>query len=182
MSPRAILSLVCLLIAPLTSRAHQDPSGEIHPNVEVEDGKFVIYFHSRVGDGDAAWRMVFTPDGKTVLPRHRVADELRRMRDEQRRSTGLAHVEARRGVNEGRFRFVLKHGKDGLGVEQPLPVEPAENALVDETAFLSDRVGFTWSVTRVDPKQIVKLMFSAVDTKGFFSCPDRDDRRAGHDL
>jgi hypothetical protein len=56
---------------------HQDPRGDIHPQVSVMDGKFVIVFtnsqpnqESNYTDAIPIQRMIYTADGTLFAPRH----------------------------------------------------------------------------------------------------------------
>ena len=56
---------------------HQDPMGDIHPNVSVVDGRFAVVFKTSVPDAQADYleskpvhRMIFEKDGSIFAPRH----------------------------------------------------------------------------------------------------------------
>ena len=55
--------------------AHQDPRGDVHPVVRVEDGNFAIYFwcnEDRDAKQQSAYlRMVYSPAGNVLAARHR---------------------------------------------------------------------------------------------------------------
>jgi hypothetical protein len=78
---RCIGIAVCLLLTPLSLIAHQDPLGDVHPSVQVENGNFVVYFQdntapSAASDADeqapaAVFRVVYSPAGDLLAPRHR---------------------------------------------------------------------------------------------------------------
>jgi len=53
--------------------AHQDPVGDVHPTVRVENGNFAVYFRNNtVGDSNYPeyFRVLYSPDGKLLAPRH----------------------------------------------------------------------------------------------------------------
>lgn len=62
-----------------TANAHQDPRGDIHPQVGIVDGKFAILFSNSppnrdfdATEVDSLHRMIFTHEGKLFAPRHSV--------------------------------------------------------------------------------------------------------------
>lgn len=58
--------------------AHQDPIGDIHPYVSVENGKFAVSFsNSDRGTMPLVpmYRMIFDRDGELFLPRHAIEEE-----------------------------------------------------------------------------------------------------------
>ena len=81
---------VILFVTSLAS-AHQDPMGDVHPEVRVEKGNFAIYFRSndeRTGVEDPPQlRMVYSPEGKLLSPRHYAPKDVREI-DKQRSSAG----------------------------------------------------------------------------------------------
>lgn len=62
------------------AHGHQDPPGDIHPVVSAKEGKFVISFERKpaaeedVSD-NRTLSMTFAPDGRVVIPRHRVSGD-----------------------------------------------------------------------------------------------------------
>jgi hypothetical protein len=68
-----------LLCTEGTVGAHQDPRGDVHPQVRVEKGNFAIYFYSNDerhgGDEEPPpVRVVYSPAGELLAPRHHVAE------------------------------------------------------------------------------------------------------------
>jgi len=81
------VGLAILMLSSVTSSAHEDPSGDIHPRVSVVDGKFAVDFYATAAstlptlpnDGEeeqngqnAGWdllRMIYNPDGTLFAPR-----------------------------------------------------------------------------------------------------------------
>ena len=56
-----------------TSAAHEDPLGDIYPNVKVEQGNFVIYFENnenQEAQSHSFVRMIYSADGKVLAARH----------------------------------------------------------------------------------------------------------------
>ncbi len=114
--------------------------------------------------------MIFTPDGRAVLPRHRVFRKNEVFTEPERKIT----VESRGEPGSDSARFVLKRIHDDKWTEHPLPIDPVKGAWVEKTTFAGDWVGFTWgnfgytmSGQRVEPSESVKLMFSTANTRGF---------------
>lgn len=74
----SLLFAATLAVSP--AAAHQDPRGDIHPSVVVENGNFAIYFQSNrpVDDEDdffvtrPSYRVVYSPSGELLAPRHPV--------------------------------------------------------------------------------------------------------------
>ena len=75
--PAALAGTVWMLMAPF-SFAHQDPVGDVHPSVRVENGLFAVYFsNNMIGDSNdrSFFRAVYSSDGQLVAPRHPVDPE-----------------------------------------------------------------------------------------------------------
>lgn len=169
MSAKVLLVFACVLALPLNGQAHMNPHGDISPSVEVEHGKFAIHFITRVETETLNWGMVFTPEGKLILPRHRILVK----RAEQ--PADAIKVKTRGEPGSGKTRFVLSQTKDGQKVEQPLPLNPVRFAIVEESTLAGVWAGFTWTALgynwtddkRVDPSDSVTLLFSTATTKGF---------------
>jgi hypothetical protein len=71
------LSGLLLLALAGPAFGHADPRGDLHPQVLVKDGNFAIVFNSSQPEGvesftgeKAVFRMIYTPEGKLVAPRH----------------------------------------------------------------------------------------------------------------
>ena len=72
----ALLAALSLATASVLS-AHEDPIGDVHPNVRVEKGNFAIYFSNNSERGELAeeppiFRTVYSSGGELLAPRHRV--------------------------------------------------------------------------------------------------------------
>jgi hypothetical protein len=69
-----VFSIGAFIVASaLSALAHEDPVGDIHPVVRVENGNFAIYFtNNAVGDDNSqvGCRTVYSPTGKLLAPRH----------------------------------------------------------------------------------------------------------------
>jgi hypothetical protein len=78
--PGCVPSIVAsFLLTAGTARAHEDPRGDVHPQVRVEKGNFAIYFSSNDERGDAdaeppTLRVIYSPAGELLAPRHHVAE------------------------------------------------------------------------------------------------------------
>jgi hypothetical protein len=71
-------TVAALLLAGGTARAHQDPRGDVYPQVRVEKGNFAIYFscndERRDSDDESPiLRVIYSPGGELLAPRHHVA-------------------------------------------------------------------------------------------------------------
>lgn len=105
----AMLSLA--IAAP--AGAHSDPWGDIHPQVLVVDGNFAIDFNSHLPGGEANYtateslcRMIYTPEGKLVSPRHRLE---RKRSYQENGSAGICGARLRLGDSE----LIFKGGGNG---------------------------------------------------------------------
>ncbi len=71
---RIVLALGPLFLQSEMLQAHSDPLGDVYPNVAVEDGNFAIYFVNNQAKSDdtgsQALRMVCSPEGALLSPRH----------------------------------------------------------------------------------------------------------------
>lgn len=73
------LLLTVLLVSAPPAPAHEDPRGDVHPQVRVEKGNFAIYFYSNDERHDSdtqppPLRVVYSPTGELLAPRHHVAE------------------------------------------------------------------------------------------------------------
>ena len=66
-----------LLLGADTAPGHQDPWGDIHPDVSVVDGRFAVVFNTSLPDKPSEYveakpvfRMIFEQDGRLFAPRH----------------------------------------------------------------------------------------------------------------
>jgi len=168
MPPRFILGAACLSLMASGALAHQDPRGDIHPSVSVVDGRFVVNFISSIDDQRAESRMVFTPDGKLWLPRHRISNSSLREGD-RRAHDQTAEVELAYDPDSKGARFVLKRFEKEAWTEHPLPIDVEAPSSVEQTTCAGDWVGFTWGTLRRGASESVMLMFSTASKKGFAS-------------
>lgn len=72
----AILIAAFVLVA-IRLFAHEDPSGDIYPSVRVEKGNFAVYFSNNtspreVDQESPLFRVVYSPNGELLAPRHPV--------------------------------------------------------------------------------------------------------------
>jgi len=84
-----VLGAVALMSLPLLG--HQDPPGDLHPIVRVENGNFAIYFRNNTLGDEAPnvgerpqFRVVHSATGELLAPRHRAPSQV----EEERRSPG----------------------------------------------------------------------------------------------
>lgn len=74
------LSLAILAVASWAG-AHSDRSGDVHPAVVVENGKFEVYFSNHLvpmREEHPSFRMIFDPAGTVLVPRHSVEKKVLR--------------------------------------------------------------------------------------------------------
>lgn len=159
------LSLALLAWAPVP--AHQDPWGDTHPQVEIERGCFAVYFQAAELDRDRlrnppAYRVLYSPEGKTVVPRHRVKAQ------PGTKSEGPSVILVRRNGAESKARFALK--KAGAnGAIAALPIDPVECTALEEFSVTGEQVAATWALPdqRRTTDFDVTLMLSCARLKGF---------------
>ena len=119
--------LALMFITAITTSAHQDPIGDIHPQVKVENGNFAIYFSNTarenepsdydVSSGGPVYRMVYSPTGELLGPRALVSNV---RADELWQSASMVYDKAFTVGNE-RVLFdaeLLKNGKPSYFVER----------------------------------------------------------------
>ncbi|WP_395742328.1 hypothetical protein [Prosthecobacter sp.] len=172
MFTRPAIVLTCLLSIQGITQAHMNPHGDVSPGVEVENGNFSIDFITRVEGEILNWNMVFSPEGKLLLPRHRVYIK----RPQQPAPAEVVKVETSDEPGSSRSRFVLTRILGGQKTEQPLPLDPVKFASVAESSSTAQWTGFTWTSFGFDPFEdaerankpyAVHLMFSTAALQGF---------------
>lgn len=151
--PKMVLQLAWLGLAVGIAQGHQDPSGETHPSIEVIDGKFAVAYRAieetPVGQlrsqKNPFFRIIYSPDGKVVVPRHRAQEVPERPWAEHRSNVAGLVVETK-PTAEGQ-RFVLTSIRiEGTPLhETPLPVSPEKHAEISACTFTDKWVGFTWT-------------------------------------
>lgn len=142
--------------------AHQDPRGDIHPEVRVEDGCFAIYFQTnaesdRFSYEKPHWRMLYAPDGTVQLPRHRLSPSAEKKYEE-----AMAQPEA--SVEQGKWRLTLRLPG---GEERPLAMELADGAVAHHSNVVGSLVGLLSSRTPKDENDALTLWLSWTDNKTF---------------
>lgn len=157
--PKMLLQLVSLGLALGMAQGHQSPRGEAYPNIEVIDGKFAITFTAKdetpVGQlhwqKNAYFRIIYSPDGKVVVPRHRVEPEPEFSQVECRSNIAGLVVQTR-PTGEGQ-RFVLtKIRIEGIPLQEtPLPITPEKYADISACTFSEKWLGFTWTDYNENP-------------------------------
>lgn len=135
------------------AQGHQDPLGETRPAIEVIDGKFAVTFcaieETPAGQlrsqKNPFFRIIFSPDGKIVVPRHR-AQEVPERPWAEHRSNVAGFVVETKPTAEGQ-RFVLTSIRtEGIPLQEtPLPVSPEKHAEISACTFTDKWVGFTWT-------------------------------------
>ncbi|MCW1885462.1 hypothetical protein OKA04_12045 [Luteolibacter flavescens] len=77
---QAFAGAICsLLLGSAVVNAHEDPLGEIHPEVSEKDGNFAIKFRASIPNqtpedwlNPKYFGMIFSPQGKLLAPRHAI--------------------------------------------------------------------------------------------------------------
>lgn len=135
-----------------TAEAHSDPWGDIHPRVQVMDGKFAIVFNTsqpqRESDSQEAQplqRMIFTSDGKLFAPRHPL--KLKRSHEE----FGPISLYGR-GIRLGESTLIFQRNQSGyllkspdgkiMRVTLPWPKE-LEPELIDDVSVVAKGIAMT---------------------------------------
>lgn len=151
--PKMLLQLVWLGLAVGIAQGHQDPRGESHPNIEVIGGKFAVTFRAieetPVGQlrpqKNAFFRIIYSPDGKIVVPRHRAQEVAERPWDEHHSNVAGVVVETK--PTAGGQRFVLTRiPTKGIPLQEtPLPVTPEKHTDISACTFTEKWLAFTWT-------------------------------------
>lgn len=158
------------------ARAHSDPSGDTHPEVFVVEGNFVVEFGSKEWNEENAeqrsyFRMVWSPDGKLLLPRHRVLP-----RPEDRYISAAwpvkPAIEFREGTTKGRFFCLWHETKSGRPTAKPLPLEIESSRSIPQLEAVTvagPALAFTWAGIdeTVKDSNRVTLYLSHVMREGF---------------
>jgi hypothetical protein len=160
MITRLVRSFVagCLTFVPGSGgllHAHQDPRGDIHPQVVARDGKFEITFQTLLpdqvedfSDEKPQFRMIYTADGKLFAPRHEID------RKRSHRATGPVGLYGRSqrlgdvsfyfpADQGGKPSYVMKSGDGRLTrVRLPWP-ETVSLSLFEEMRVVADGIAIT---------------------------------------
>lgn len=172
---KTVLSILfSLSLLPGTSDAHSDPRGDVHPGISVSEGRFVIDFLSNLNTSDSdketGFRMIHSPEGKVLVPRHRIPltekerNNLTCLGREQHPHVAFGGVE-----NSDTLRAILRIPGAGNGrVDQPLPFTLKTAGRppywAETTTLQRDWVAFTWGDnqgTDLESKTILNLALVA---------------------
>ncbi len=158
------------------SEAHQDPRGDVHPSVSVVDETFVVDFISNQStdeeERDAAFRTVWSHDGKLLVPRHRLTVTREELNRHPSYDTGsLPHVFFESVEGKDTHRVVLKWPDVNRPRSEPLPMTVkslAEPYEAQTTSIEQGMVAFTW-VDAQGPPMYSRLILNLgmVSRQGF---------------
>src|SRR6187431_2597973 len=83
----AVIALSVIVGVANEAFAHSDPAGDVAPRVKVENGNFALYFVNNLPsrgwnttspppsfEDDPVFRVVYSPTGQVLAPRHRRPD------------------------------------------------------------------------------------------------------------
>jgi hypothetical protein len=152
--PRKCFALLLLLCGASASNylwAHADPGGDTHPKLEVVNGNFSVSFQTDSGNMEtyptySRARVFYAPDGKIVVPRHRLEPQTEpkpRVWIPERSKPAVV-VETVTGRDLTRF-VLVSPGSDGVSHQDPLALEPIDNAIVLDSTVTNSSIGFTWT-------------------------------------
>ncbi len=167
---RHTICLMLILTASCCLHAHSDPRGDIHPQVIVEDGSFVICFSNNDDvnlDYRPSWKMSFTTDGKVILPRYRIAAEQRDLWERRLAAEGSWEVTTDSHGGQNASRFFLKEHMSGKQRSYPMPLEPTKAWYSANACRAGNEVVFTWSEPRMNYEEEVVMMFSSASLNSF---------------
>jgi hypothetical protein len=164
-----LLLLLCQVGHAIPGQAHEEPPGDVRPQVLVAQGLFHVVFYSNVAINSRETpmlRTVYTPEGKVLIPRHQVTGALLPKLSEQmngadiRKPEGsptvkcavsdaaLSDVIALSQPNAGkRQRVVLSETVQGVPRVQPLPLVLPEPAEITDSWIGKTHVALLWTET-----------------------------------
>lgn len=130
---------------------HADPRGDTHPELEVVNGNFSLSFQTDSGNMEtyptySRARIVYAPDGKVVVPRHRLEPQAGPKPRVWTPENHKPAVAVKTVTGHQLTRFVLDSpGPGGSSHQVPLALEPIDNAIVLDSTVTSSVIGFTWT-------------------------------------
>ena len=176
---RLILAVAFLLALSLRqTQAHQDPRGDVHPVVTAADGKFIVEFECNfadewIEDEKPVFRKLWSPEGKLILPRHRVTLTAE---ESAAKEAGLSWprlptVELIH-FDDHQCRAVLQQRVGKAITQTPLPLTVKtnhESANSHDTVLEGPWVAFTWADVNNESSDWTKatLNLSLVAQTGF---------------
>jgi hypothetical protein len=159
-TPKALMLALAALVAlmlPGRLGAHSDPWGEIHPQLAVQDGKFIMTFYRQEPDavdgGRMDFRVIFNANGSVAVPRH-VIDPARipphHYHPYSNDSSRWAEIT---GPKEAPARqiMVLKDMSKNPGTEIPLAVNCKGLVYAQRTTFAKSGIGIVVNSQHPDP-------------------------------
>ena len=164
-----LCGLLCLTTQ--SARAHQDPAGDSHPQIEIEDDAFVIYSRYRVylQEGEGGWyRQSYGVTGQMREPRHRMPEERAQELEEATRAGWNPEPTGSSVESGGGGPFLLMGTEEGTKYVRPLPVSGPKGADVERSLVVGQTVGFLWSGEKIiDENADERLRLSFAALKGF---------------
>lgn len=163
--------------------AHSDPTGDVHPQVKVSTGQFVVTFYSNIqtrnegarNEDEERYRMIFSTEGKPLLPRFRARlspEEIDEFSWETRFKRPAVMMTA---GEAGERRCFLRSSTTKGAVEVPLPLSSVgwspfgnPNIRADATALLAPCAAFVWAEQpRGGVEAPYQLHFGLASRQGF---------------
>lgn len=169
----ALAGLVALTL-PGRLGAHSDPWGEIHPQLAVQEGKFIMTFYRQEPDDvdgrRTDFRVIFNANGSVAVPRH-VIDPARIL---PHHSPPFSNDPSRwaelTGPKEAPAKqmMVLKDMSKNPGTEIPLAVNCKGLVYAQRTTFAKSGMGIVVNSQHPDPNSgNCLLMLLHVDSKTY---------------
>jgi len=165
--PQIVWIGMCLL--PRLVLAHQDPTGEIHPRVFVENEAFSIYFRSvgKTRENVVDGKMIFDEKGQVLVPKHLVTATAKGEEWQDPRN-GTIMIPWTRRNQQGRSVFVLRTTTADLVKEQPLPLSAPFGADITSSWVDEKAIAVLWSEAVGEGEARVVLMkLSWIDRASF---------------
>jgi len=116
--------VVASVLLSLTLFAHVDDSGDVHPHVKVEDGKFVIYFRNT--EGEKTLRTTLGTDGTILKEREYVPST-----PDDKLPQGSAEVEAGIILPQPEACYVIPRNRPQTGKRFVLKLEGEKTTQLD---------------------------------------------------
>lgn len=164
------LALLALLVFSAGAEALDEPNGDLHPVILIEDGSFAVYSQLHESGRDAPhafYKRTHAVQGELLLPRHRLSAERARELEQhlEKWHSGRTSAETHVETGEG-GPFVYCQAREGKISRRPLPVDCPDKARIASSLTTSTEVGFLWSQARAGSKDapaILRLSTAALE-------------------